>query len=121
MRLCGIAIPYADQFAEKVTSNRIHASAESIQREPLVYDGPDIAGTLHTLVADSEGILRSIASGSPVDLEGRVIDEQTIKEELTVLSTDLLKVEEVVYKTLHSKEGKSRWGGDLIILGGKVT
>jgi hypothetical protein len=119
MRLCGIGIPFENQCAEPVAANRIHNSRLGIEKNPLVYDGADIAGTLRSVLYDAEGILRAVKNGRPVDLEGKVIDSLTVADELRVLKLDLLRIEEIVQKTLFSDEGQMRWKRSFVSMHGK--
>jgi hypothetical protein len=104
MRLCGIDIPYEHQCHEKVASNRIHDLATI-----LSCDNLDIAGKLHSTVADAQGIWKAVQQGQFFDIEKNPIDVATVKQELNALSADLQKIAGVVENTLKSKAGRKHW------------
>ncbi len=110
MRLCGLNVPYENQCAIPVTSERIHNLAVIAQEQGLLaYDNQDIAAALHSTRESAEGILKAVNQKIFVDINSHTIDLVTVKQELNILSEDLQKITEVVEKTLELKEGKERW------------
>ena len=110
MKLCGLNVPYENQYFIPSTSERIHHLAITAQEEGLLaYDNQDIAATLHSTRESAKGILNAVEQGRFLDVNNSKIDFATVKQELNILSEDLKKITEVVEKTLELKEGKERW------------
>ena len=98
MNLCGIGIPYEEQFTEKVAANRI-VNCDFISNSQH-YDSMDTAGTLESITNASNGILAAIKSGNPRDIDNNLIDKDTVRKELSLLGKSLVKIKRSAEKKI---------------------
>lgn len=111
MKLCGTNIPWEENFYEKTAANRIHEFAKDAEDTStlLMYDNADIAGTLESQAEAATGIWEAVQQGIYFDVEKKMLDITTVKQELNFLSVDLQNSVNAILNTTLLPEGQKRW------------
>ncbi|HEY2811059.1 MAG TPA: hypothetical protein VGJ00_06710 [Rhabdochlamydiaceae bacterium] len=91
--------------------NRAHTiHTEAIQLKSSKPTGFSLSN-INRVLRHANCILNSIAEGEPLDAEGRVIDQVTIRDELRILSQDLSVIEKVARKRMSTQEDRKKYIG----------
>ncbi len=104
LALRGIGIPYGHQNNDPIAANRIHDSWIR-QKDPLELKiNSDYMATLNGIIDDAAGIIRAVECGACLSRDWRMLDEDTVVNELAILSDDLEKTSDLTLK-VHSQMG----------------
>ncbi len=89
---------------------RIHAFAESFSTKTAMgYSPKGIMHHLSVCQKAAEGIIRSVATGRPIDAGNKIIDKVTQRDELLFISNSLDKIQKIVSEHLEKKAVSAYW------------